>query len=166
MPSWKSLACAVAASWLLASVPAPLRAAELVARGPSGCPDARELAFRIERRIGMPLPQAAPLRFDVSMEAAAAGHRARIVVTPGGHDRELVASDCEELADFVSIAVALALGSTLTPPSEDPMRSAPGTEEQRQPERPEDGPATAAGVVGAREQDDSELDASLEGSAS
>jgi hypothetical protein len=114
----------------------------------------------------MPLPQAAPLRFDVSMEAAVAGHRARIVVTPGGHDRELVASNCEELADSVSIAVALALGSTLAAPSEDSMRPAPGTEVQRQPELPEDGPATAAGAVGAREKDDSELDASLEGSAS
>lgn len=91
-------------------------AAELIAEGPRECADAGEIAFRVERSIGMPLSQAAPLRFEVIMERASSGHVARIGVhggPPGGAamQRELVATDCGKLVDAVTVAVALALGA-------------------------------------------------------
>jgi len=73
--------------------------------------------------MNMPLARAAPLRFEVTMEQATSGHRARIEVTPRGWRRELAAPDCEELADAVSIAIALALGNAATP-SADGVESA------------------------------------------
>jgi len=106
---------------MLASVAWPARAAELTASGPSECADADELVFRVERNIGMPLAQAAPLSFDVAMEQTASGYAARIVVDAAAPaaphlTRELSAADCGKLVDAVSVAVALALGMAEPPP--------------------------------------------------
>jgi hypothetical protein len=166
MPSRMPLGLAVASSWLLAGLPVPVRAAELVARGPSGCPDARELEFRVERRMSMPLERAAPLRFDVTMEPAVSGHRASIVVAPGGLRRELVASNCEELADAVSIAVALALGSAPPAPPAGSGGEPAGTAEPLPPRGAEPAPPAAAGAMATSDEEDSMLSASLERSAS
>jgi hypothetical protein len=58
-------------------------AAELAAEGPRECAEAGEISFRVERSIGMPLSQAAPLRFDVVMERGSSGYVARIAVRGG-----------------------------------------------------------------------------------
>jgi hypothetical protein len=90
-------------------------AAELDWRAPERCPDAEELRFRVERAIAMPLSHAAPLRFLVTAEPSGQGFAARIdVITEDGsgeRQRALSASDCSELADMVTVAVALALGA-------------------------------------------------------
>src|SRR6185312_9013616 len=91
------------------------RAAELVAQGPTGCVDTAELSFRVERSVGMPLASAAPLKFEVVFQRAGSGYTARVsVVDAGGsraRERQLRADDCEQLADAVSVAVAIALGA-------------------------------------------------------
>jgi hypothetical protein len=99
---------------------APASAAELSASGPDGCPDAAELGFRVERAIGMPLAQSVPLRFVVVFEAPRARpgrYTARLQVAGDaadatGTEREISALDCGGLADAVSVAIALAIGST------------------------------------------------------
>jgi hypothetical protein len=105
----------VALALALATLTRPGHAAELTAKGPAGCADAVEISFRVERSIGMPLAQAAPLAFDVALERDADGYVARIQVTgaaPGAAplERVLAATDCDKLVDAVSVAVALALG--------------------------------------------------------
>jgi hypothetical protein len=97
-------------------------AAELSARGPVDCLDESELRFRVERSIGMPLAQAASLRFAVETRQVEAGYEAQIVVTEDGSQRAekqrvLSAAGCDELADAVSVAIALALGAADGDPS-------------------------------------------------
>lgn len=90
-------------------------AAELEWRGPSSCPDAAELRFRVERSIGMPLAHAAPLRFEVTAARSAQGFTAHVATDPGtgeaGRERTLAAPDCSRLADLVAVTLALALGA-------------------------------------------------------
>ncbi|HTV20150.1 MAG TPA: hypothetical protein VMG12_15810 [Polyangiaceae bacterium] len=90
-------------------------AAEVDWRGPEHCPDSDDVRFRIERAIGMPLSHAAPLRFDVRAQHAARGFVASIDVHPSSgaatRQRELAAAECGQLADMVTVAVALALGA-------------------------------------------------------
>jgi hypothetical protein len=71
----------------------------------------------------MPLANAAPLKLDVVLERTSPGYAARIRVidTAGraGKERRLGAADCEQLADAVSVALALALGAAdVSPASE------------------------------------------------
>lgn len=99
----------------LAGLSSPGRAAELTASGPSECAGTAEIAFRIERSIGMKLGEAAPLTFDVALERGERGYVAHIGVTgsaPGAPplERVLGATDCDKLIDAVSVAVTLALG--------------------------------------------------------
>jgi hypothetical protein len=108
--------CRAAPVVLLGSVVASSRvqAAELVVHGPASCPDVSELTFRVERVIGVPLAQAAPLRFDVQFDAASGMFSARLEVeasAASGTERVLRAQGCSELADAVAVAIALALGS-------------------------------------------------------
>jgi hypothetical protein len=113
-------------SWLLTAAPRLGQAAELSARGPAECADTRELSFRVERSIGMPLAEAAPLQFDVEMKREASGYVARVTEGAGNEgvagraarQRVLGAADCERLADAVGIAIALALGGADAGPSE------------------------------------------------
>jgi hypothetical protein len=94
-------------------------ASELSVRGPEPCADAAELAFRIERAIGMPLAQAAPLRFVVVFESPAtprAAYTARLEIEGDEPHRvhtrrQISARDCARLGDAVSVAIALAIGS-------------------------------------------------------
>jgi hypothetical protein len=91
-------------------------AAELSAGGPAPCPDAAELRFRVERALGMPLERAAPLHFDVHFERSARSFVAQLRVdanaaSPAPKQRRLEATKCSELADAVSVAIALALGA-------------------------------------------------------
>jgi hypothetical protein len=92
-------------------------AAEVDWRGPARCPDPDEVRFRIERAIGMPLSHAAPLRFDVRAQPVARGFMASIDVQASSgsrtRQRALVAADCGQLAEMVTVAVALALGAAL-----------------------------------------------------
>jgi hypothetical protein len=132
VPFSRGLCCA-AASLLLTLVPSAAHAAEVVARGPAECTDARELAFRVERRLGVPLADMAPLRFEAEFELRATGYHARLTVTrpstPGLiMQRDLDAPDCDELGDALSVAVALALGLADAPAAEDPKPEAPEPE--------------------------------------
>jgi hypothetical protein len=111
--------CAIVLAVALAGLAGARRAcaAELTLEGPTACPDAAELTFRVERAIGMPLAQAAPLHVDVRFTAGAAAYSARLAVNDGGTaasgtERVLQASGCPELADAVAVAIALALGSS------------------------------------------------------
>jgi hypothetical protein len=99
---------------------APVRAAELSARGPEQCPGAAELAFRVERAVGMPLAQSGPLRFSIVFEpptAPARRYTARVEVhgnepLAASAQRVLSAHDCGRLGDAVSVAIALAIRSS------------------------------------------------------
>jgi hypothetical protein len=106
----------------------PGRAAEVSAQGPRLCPNTHELAFRVERSIAMPLREAAPLQFRVIFEPEPATGRAERYLarletrgaslgTAPSAERVFHASDCGRLGDLVSVAIALAIGSS-TPPSE------------------------------------------------
>jgi hypothetical protein len=89
------------------------QAAEITAQGPLECSDVTDISFRVERSIGMPLAQAAPLTFDIVMERAASGYLAHLRASGeggGAMQRELAAADCGELVEAVRIAVSLALG--------------------------------------------------------
>jgi hypothetical protein len=103
----------VLVGWL---APAGVQAAELRARGPAPCPDTDDLRFRVEEALGMPLERAAPLHFDVLFERSARSFSAKLRITANAPSRApkqrlLEADDCSELADAVSIAIALALGA-------------------------------------------------------
>jgi hypothetical protein len=99
----------------LGGLAADARAAELDWRAPEPCPDIDELRFRVERAIGMPLRHAAPLRFVVNAEASGRGYTASIDVEPSpdatARRRALAATECSELVDMITVAVALALGA-------------------------------------------------------
>ena len=110
-----------AATFVVLGLLTPARAAELSARGPAECPDAPELAFRVERNLGMPLAQAAPLGFAVVFEPPApaqAQYTARLETRRNEVDgaasaqRVLSARDCGQLGDAVSVAIALAIGAS------------------------------------------------------
>ncbi len=97
------------------SVAAPAAAASISLRAASECGEEGELRFRVERIIGTPLAQAAPLHFDLALARDAGGFVARlgVVEQPGAavKQRVLRAADCDTLQDTVSVAVALALGA-------------------------------------------------------
>jgi hypothetical protein len=95
----------------------PALAAELTVTGPDACPDAGELAFRVERSIGVPLAESAPLRFEVVFELPSAAEE-RYTARLEAHGRDGVTSarvirarDCGRLGDAVSVAIALAIRS-------------------------------------------------------
>src|SRR5688572_8584927 len=103
------LLCAALLSFVWLASPAS--AAELDWRAPAACPDADELRFRIERAIGMPLRHAAALRFAIQAQAAQPGYTAHVdIAGTSGRRRTLAAAGCSELADMVTVSVALALG--------------------------------------------------------
>jgi hypothetical protein len=102
----------------------PAHAAEISVNGPAACPDASELAFRVERSLGAPLAESAPLAFEVVFEAPAApgasytarlrAHRA----APGATSTRVIrARDCGRLGDAVGVAIALAVRSPEAAPS-------------------------------------------------
>jgi hypothetical protein len=109
---WFAIAVLGLASLL---IPSGARAAEIEWRAPEHCPDADELRFRVERAIAMPLTHAAKLRFRVTAAPSGSGFAARIEVATGqasgARERVLTAAACNELADMVTVAVALALGA-------------------------------------------------------
>lgn len=100
-------------------VASPAAAAEVTARGPSECPDASELGFRLERGAGVPLAEAPATRFDVNMERTVGGYAARLAVVERAgaqsKERSLTGVDCDELADAIVVAMTLALGVDLEP---------------------------------------------------
>jgi hypothetical protein len=119
------------------------RGAELSVRGPESCPDAEEIAFRVERMLGVPFARSVPLRFGVTFEpppAPPARYTARLEVLDraahhqhatrqAGAQRVLRARDCARLGDAVSVAIALAIGAEATPPATpaEPAMSEPAT---------------------------------------
>jgi len=125
------------------------RAAEVVAQGPSECPDADELGFRLERGVGLPLAQAPAMRFAVEMERTAGGYAARLTVAGQGEEqgkeRSLTGADCEELADAVVVAMTLALGVGPVPEASAPAEVSAGS--AADVVEAGHGPSSAAGVV-------------------
>lgn len=110
------------AGWAL---PAPALATELSVTGPDACPDAGELAFRVERSLGAPLAESAPLRFEVVFEAAStprASYTARLralgrAASGATSTRVIRARDCGRLGDAVGVAIALAIRAPEPAPS-------------------------------------------------
>jgi hypothetical protein len=97
--------------------------------GPSECADTGEVVFRVERSLGAPLAEAAPLSFEVLLQRGASAYVARIRVATGSSaagakERVLSADDCGKVADAVSVAIALALGQAA---SEEEAPDAAGT---------------------------------------
>ena len=101
-------------------------AADFTWDAPSGCPDRDALRWRIEEALGTSLAQAAPLNFTAKVEENSA---TRWVVTLDAtsdanqgdvQHRELQASSCDELAQAVSVAIALALGADVSEPKGSP----------------------------------------------
>jgi hypothetical protein len=143
-----------ATGWVTASA----FAAELSVTGPDACPDASELAFRVERSIGAPLAESAPLRFEVVFEAAAtpdASYTARLRAHDRGapaatSTRVIRAHDCGRLGDAVSVAIALAIRSP------DP---APSGATQAEPEAAASAATTTAGSIPSAAENESEHDA-------
>src|ERR1700690_3276828 len=83
---------------------------------PTGCPDRDALRWRIEEALGTSLVQAAPLHFSAKVTEMSAKHWVVVLdVTSDGSEtqqrRELEATTCDELAQTVSVAIALALGA-------------------------------------------------------
>jgi hypothetical protein len=109
-----------AAGWC----PTPALAAEISVNGPAACPDATELAFRVERSLGAPLAESAPLAFAVVFEAPAepgASYTARLraqgPAARATSARVIRARDCGRLGDAVGVAIALAIRSPEAAPS-------------------------------------------------
>jgi hypothetical protein len=107
------------------------RAAEIVAQGPSECPDSAELGFRVERNVGVPLARAPAVKFVVEMQRSAGTYAARLSATGDGDteakERALTGADCGELADAVVVAITLALGEAAAAPAPaaPPIETAP-----------------------------------------
>lgn len=106
-------------------------ASDLSVRGPEACPDATELAFRVERALGVPLTESGSLRFGVvfaTERAPAPGYAARLHVqragaTSSSTERVIRAHDCGRLGDAVGLAIALAIGAEQPSPPASPGAS-------------------------------------------
>jgi hypothetical protein len=124
------LRAAVVVAAVSASFIAPASAADLLARGPVACPDAGELVFRLERRLGAPLVRSAPLSLRVVFEPPLAGgahYTARLSVRDEhgtSSERVLSAPDCDGLGDAVAVAITLAIGDA-QPAAREPSMAAP-----------------------------------------
>jgi hypothetical protein len=92
-------------------------AAELRLGESSVCVTVEELSFRVERALGQPLAQAAPLELIVSaVHREPSGFSARVEISEAGVPdgaglRSVSATSCEELLDTLALALALAIGS-------------------------------------------------------
>jgi len=136
----------------LASLPVPLltaalailansssQAAEFTWDAPEGCPDRDALRWRIEEALGTTLANAAPLIFSAKVEGKLPKHWVVALDASGSANptevqhRELHASSCDELAQAVSVAIALALGADQTERKE----TLPATPVSEAPEAPE-----------------------------
>jgi hypothetical protein len=93
------------------------RASELSWDGPADCATAEQLAFQVERALGMPLESAGQLQFHVRVESAESTASARLrmsneVTGEVSRERLLVASDCSKLVDTLAVAISLAIGAS------------------------------------------------------
>ncbi|HTV25373.1 MAG TPA: hypothetical protein VMG12_42050 [Polyangiaceae bacterium] len=88
-------------------------AASISVAEPSACGDTAEIVHAIERGVGAPLSEAAPLHFDLSIAREGRGVVARLFTASepaSPRVRRLEAPDCATLAETVAVAIALALG--------------------------------------------------------
>ena len=135
---WLALAVATAAAWL---GPTPASAAELRLEQPAPCTSADELAFRVSRAQGP--------AFAVQVRQDARSFHARLEISAVGSNpsglRQLDAASCEELNDALTLAIALALGSSAAAAStvEEPATPAPAAAPPAQPEPLQDTSAPA-----------------------
>jgi hypothetical protein len=89
-------------------------AAELDVRGPEGCSDREELAFRVSRALGGPLESVPDLGFVVNVSASKGGFEALLNITDEEHpgppsERRIAESDCPQLLDALSMVMVLAI---------------------------------------------------------
>lgn len=90
------------------------RAAELDVRGPEGCSDREELAFRVARALGGPLENVPDLGFVVNVSASKGAFEALLNITDEEHpgppsERRIAESDCAQLMDALSVVMVLAI---------------------------------------------------------
>jgi hypothetical protein len=104
-------------------------AAEFTWNAPRGCPDRDALRWRIEEALGTTLANAAPLVFSAKVEENPPRHwEVALDVSSSANQtepqhRKLQASNCDELAQAVSVAIALALGADQAEPKEIPSET-------------------------------------------
>lgn len=127
----------------LLCLPYAVAAAELRVEGSAGCLDAQELGFRLERALGRPVSEVEPKRVAVRVARSEVGLSARIEVSDDNAltermERVVSAIECGELADAVTVVIALALDSSV---------QATTSGAQGANELPET-PAVAAGALG------------------
>jgi hypothetical protein len=95
-------------------------AAEFSWDAPAGCPERDALRWRIEEALGTKLEQAATLRFTAKVEQksskrwAVALDVANDSSSSEPQHRQFEAPSCDELAQAVTVAIALALGADVT----------------------------------------------------
>lgn len=105
------------------------RAAELTWDAPSGCPDRDALRWRVEEALGTTLEKAAPLNFSAKVREKSATRwvvALDVASDPNqaeAQHRELEAPSCDELAQAVSVAIALALGADVSQPNGSPSET-------------------------------------------
>ena len=117
-------------------------AAELSWEAPASCPDRDALRWRIEEALGTSLANGAPLSFSARVEEKSAKRWVvALDVTSDSNQadvqhRELEAANCDDLAQAVSVVIALALGADPTVPKQSsPETPAPSEpDEQSKPE--------------------------------
>ena len=115
-PQWVVVTAVLATSFCK-----PGNAAELLWQAPADCPDRDALRWRIEDALGIPLANAAPLRFT-ARAAQVTGGRYRVVLDVASESgpsepqrRELEAASCDEAVRAASVVIALALGADAAP---------------------------------------------------
>jgi hypothetical protein len=135
------------------SLAAGAAAAELHVEGPAACLDGQELAFRLERTLGRPLEGVAPFRVNVTVSGTRAHRSARIEMIDEAAsermERVVSASDCGDLADAITVVVALALDSRTTANEGEPA-AAGQMEIEAPPQSAPEPPPLVAADEGAR----------------
>ncbi len=121
---WRAARCAC----LLLLLVLPARAAQLTWNAPAGCPDRDAIRWRVEEALGTTLEKAADLNFTAKAERHSENQwLVRLAVqneanSGNAQQRTLEAKTCDELAQAVSVAIALALGADNT----EPVAATPG----------------------------------------
>jgi hypothetical protein len=88
--------------------------------GPAECAERDQLLFEVERAIGRPLTDTAPLEFSIRVERSSRSFTAWLSSTDRNtgertRERVLAAADCARLVDTLAVAISLAIGASAGP---------------------------------------------------